>query len=44
MTPRGTEMIYNVEFNSQDHITLAYTVSASGLMVPPRCVSMELGM
>ena len=38
MAERGSKILYNVTSSTRDHITASYTVSASGMMVPPRCV------
>ena len=38
LAEKGSKLLYNVTSNTRDHITASFTVSASGGMVPPRCV------
>ena len=35
---RGTKLLYHVSSSTRDHITISFTVSAKGRVVPPRCV------
>ena len=35
---RGARIVYHVSSGSRDHVTISYTVSANGQMIPPRVV------
>ena len=38
LVEKNTKQVYTVSSNTREHITVSYTVNASGGMVPPRAV------